>query len=614
MTTFPCEQVSTDSSVACAVAVAGAPGRRPGKDSSNKGQRSPRRPRRNTRSRHAGPPLLRRAVASLACCLWAFVLSFVAPGAALATEAILPDPNTNASLTIHKYELPDDVTADQRADGTQGAATEVPAEAEPLEGIEFELTRLYSKGEIDALVSRGDAKRSDYVAYEGKGVLDDPYFVKQGSALLQARTEQDGTAFIDLTGAQGTYLVRELPDPRVEKPCEPFLVNVPMQDPINKGAWLYDVHIYPKNYGIDVDKVILKDEVPTMHDSVSVGELVTFKVSCDVPSDAARLQSFTMTDVLDYRLTIHGDLSEHLSVAVGETTLTPVEDYTCEIAEDKDEQGHGRQTLLVDLTAGLEKLQQAYEVSKTPGSCKVGIIFTCRLNSYATSGTLANQAVFDITNEMGNHHSHLTPIPHVSFAQINIMKLDARDEATALAGARFRIAASADDAQQGRWISKLEDNGSDAGIWEVETDDQGQATFPGLRYDLDQGTDYYLVESTAPAGYSPLTEPIRVHVGPGQATQDVNVNTETTVQNDNASSEPDDRPISNEANTTYESGGVTNVVQSVDVDVFNTPLPELPFTGGDGSGWRIAAGAASITAAMALLAFVTMRGRRHGGN
>lgn len=614
MTSFPFGRVQRGGSAACAVVVAGAPGKRPGRGGQTKGLRSPRRPRRNSRGGRAGSPLVRRAVAILACLLAILALSVAARGTAFAAEPILPDPEAGASLTVHKLELPDGVSSERRADGTDAAVSSVPSSAKPLAGVMFRLDRLFSRSEVDALVSQGAAHAGDFVSFEGKGADDGSYLVRPGQEPLLAETGEDGAALFDLTGAQGTYLVSELPDPRVERPCDPFVVNVPMEDPADARTWLYDVHVYPKNYMIDVDKVILKDGAGIMHDSVGQGQPVTFRVSCDVPSDAARLSSFTMTDELDYRLTLHGDPADVLSVSVGGTGLACDEDYTCEVARSEDADGHGRQTLFVDFTPGLAKLQQAFDASTGPGTCKVQIDFTCRLNAQTTSGVLDNQAVFDIVNQMGTERSHKTPVPDVGFAEIRLTKLDARDKATPLAGARFRIAATMEDARQGRWIPRLADDGEDMGVWEVETDTQGEASFPGLGYDLELGTNYFLVESAAPAGYSRITEPVRVHVGPGgggrvEATTDEKDDGRSRGQDEGAQGE--ERAQGRDAAQTM---GQSSSMNDVHVTVLNAPAPELPFTGGTGSTWPMAAGAAGIAAAAALIAFVAIRSRGHGGD
>ncbi len=506
----------------------------------------------------------------------------------VALGATLPDPGHETTLTIHKYNLPDETLASQQADGSTASASDLPDTAYPLGGITFEIRRLYSPQEVYAAVLDG-APEEEFVPYSGTADGSSGYCTRTTDGGLSATTDRQGIASFDLTGSQGAYLVTEVPDPRVEFPCDPFIVSVPMQDPNAQGEWLYDVHVYPKNHLIDVDKQIELPEGGTaMRRGASRGDAVTFDIACDVASDVGTYRQFTLTDPLDWRLTVDtGDdgAPSELEVSVGDVSLTSGVDYVATVSRGEDEAGNGRQVVTVDLTPCLAKLQTAVDTSEKPGACRVTARLTARLNENATYGSLSNEAKFEITNSVGTQITHPTPIPQVYFGQIEITKVDATDEDRTLAGATFAIAATYDDAMSDAWIHAKDETGADLGAWQVTTDEQGHATFAGLSYDLESGTDYYLVETVAPDGYERLTQPIQVHVGPNGGAS--------------VGSEPNDRPLDVSSSR-------------VETLVLDTPISPLPNTGGTDDLRPTIIGAMAVGVALTAAAVAVVRSRRHG--
>ena len=82
-----------------------------------------------------------------------------------------------------------------------------------------------------------------------------------------------------------------------------------------------------------------------------------------------------------------------------------------------------------------------------------------------------------------------------------------------LANAEFKIAATKEDAQSGRWLTDKEGN-----ELVVKSNEEGIAIFKGLSYGEDgvtndtAATTYYIVETKAPTGYNKLTDPITVTI------------------------------------------------------------------------------------------------------
>ena len=487
----------------------------------------------------------RAAGAVAAVVALAFGLQAFSPGLAGASPSDLPDKSQSASLTIHKYVLPDEVPPGPEADGSEGSAKDVPAQAVPLEGVEFQIVRAYSAGEAKALVSQGSAVESDFTPAGQPGDEIEGYLVRSGDETHSQVTNADGLARFDLTGHLGTYLVQEQPDPRVELPAAPFIASVPMPDPADASAWLYDVHVYPKNYELDIDKGIVGEGGEIMQDANAVGEKNTFRIEADIPVNIGQSRSYVVTDLLDWRLTTTSPSPEDCVVTVAGVRLDPTRDYTAVVSAATDDEGRACQLVTWDFTPGLARLQQLVSKDDLPGARRVRIEFVARLNDNAVHGTLDNGATLTVVNKAGSEHRVDSDRPTLSYAAIRVVKSTFDDEAVRLAGASFRIAASLVDARAQAWMHRLSDTGADLGVWEVTTGDDGLATFGGLDFDLTSGTDYWLVEVSAPEGYQAMTEPVRVHVGPG--------------------------------------GGSNQAGLLVEALVLNSPVPELPATGGTGT-------------------------------
>ena len=520
--------------------------------------------RRRRAARRALPVALFILVASLAC----IVLSL--PALALARPSELPDPDHAASLSVHKYALPDASEPAEPSDGGPVPEGSLPQGATPIEGVTFDIRRAYSQGEADALVSQGAAKREDFSPANVEGTEFAGYVVRTGDETLSEATNANGQARFDLSGRLGAWLVTEQPDPRVEIPCPPFIASVPMPHPNDERAWLYDVHVYPKNYRIDVDKAILKADGTVMNTSAAGGEPVTFRIACDIPATVGRNRSYVVTDRLDWRIATTQDAPEAAVVRAGSLELQPGTDFTARVEETTDDQGRPCQLLTWDFTPGLARLQQAVDEDGRPGAIQVVIEFVARLDEDAVSGTLDNGATLDIVNELGRHSAFETARPTVSFAAITIDKCEAADPSLKLPGATFRIAASLDDAREGRWLHRLATDGSDQGVWEETSDADGAATFAALRYDLESGSDYFLVETQAPERHQAIPEPIRVHVGPEPGLQSVSDLT-------------------------------------AHVQVLNASSPTLPNTGGRGAIVQVAIGMLVVLGGVSLCAVLSLR-------
>ena len=194
---------------------------------------------------------------------------------------------------------------------------------------------------------------------------------KFGTPKVSPATNDEGLATITEMPVQA-YLVCETTTPgNIVQKAKPFVVTVPHPNTAAgaDGQWIYDVHVYPKNEAISVEKSIQEQKL----NGYGVGSLIKFPVSSTAPTLDAKsfYKYFQLKDTLDERL------SEVTAteVSLEGTTLQPT-DY--QVATNG-------QTVTVTFTAeGLKKIKAA------PGK-KVSAVFQGKVTE-ARNGAITNRA------------------------------------------------------------------------------------------------------------------------------------------------------------------------------------------------------------------------------
>ena len=306
------------------------------------------------------------------------------------------------------------------------------------------------------------------------------------------------------------YLVCETEAPAdiVEK-AKPFVVTIPFPNTTNggEGKWLYDVHAYPKNQKIEIDKTISDQTV----NGVGLGSRVTFPVSTTIPSlDAdTNFTYFYLRDQLDSRLT-DGKVDK---VTLGADTLAENTDYV---------QSNTGGLVVVSFTrAGLAKL-------KANPNKKVEAIFSGTVSAIG-DGTIKNKA----TLVQDTHYGAIPPneppstpptepnnpptSPEVStdWGNAQLLKFDANSGAakTGIKGAKFKVYNATDPyAADCSAATKSGDAITLNNKTEFVSDDAGLVAIDGLYVgdsvgSAGQGSQgatkrcYVVEEVEAPAGY-----------------------------------------------------------------------------------------------------------------
>lgn len=413
---------------------------------------------------------------------------------AVAADANLVNPDAEGSITLTKRGTASESNEQQDGKPIAGGITD------PLEGATFELYKVDTP-EFDLATNAGWQALQAFIdgvgPHPSKTVLDAAATLNIiGSAQT---TPADGT--INWTDLElGLYYVIETGTPAGYKPSAPFFVTIPMTDPDSRDAWMYDVHVYPKN---------LKDEtvkIPQDTDTPKAGDELVWKLTTVVPgSDENNVKVLRITDQLDPNLDYtKGDTT----VTVDGVVLTEGDEYT----ESWDDAS--RLLTITFTTEGINKLNEEELWGKT---ITVDIKTTVTANF---NGDVENEATV-ITNRPGtdNEVEVTTPKTESKYGKAIIKKYAMENGAEKmLPGAEFQLYYS---------HTKTPDlsvkNNANTGIAPVigktcTTDTDGTCTINGLRYsDFAEGvqlqdTDgrynwYWLVETKAPEGYELLAEP-----------------------------------------------------------------------------------------------------------
>ena len=452
-------------------------------------------------------------------------------------------PPSEGTLTIHKFLMDDTSGASLPNDGNEaGAGTNpsVPSDAVPLDGITFNLYKITPNPTTGALPSVGPYRLLGTTMTDGTGAT----FAVTAAIPPSLTTAGGGLATATLS--QGYYLVIEQTSALVAGPADPFVVPVPMTEPDGEG-WITDVHVYPKNEGMSVEKTVIDPGT-----AINIGDRLTYEIIpsipsgiySDIPAEDAIIK-YSIIDTLDTALTLDASSIRVCgrTTKTGTDTLIPATNYTVS--------GNFR----VEFNAAGRKhmFDNGYKF--------LSITFDAIVNEGVLSKpgyTVENQPEIDFTNKF-DEEKHGDGIPEkIHTAAVEIIKEDAAT-AEKLAGAEFQIASSLSNAQNGIYLKKLpathatrpnaivdadDPDYADAQPWIATTaSGTGIAKFEGLKdysstFDTD-GTEiktylsYYIVETKAPSGYNLLDAPIKVTFSEENSTETNSYTISVTVKNTN---------------------------------------------------------------------------------
>lgn len=452
---------------------------------------------------------LRKRLFGLATALAVGLLGLAGAGTASADTTVLGTSQPDkASLTVHKYL---GATTNLNHDGTAIEAGQLPKA--PLAGVNF---KLYKVEGVD--VSTNDGLKlaqeiaavalKDTVVTMGITVGDKTYNLKAAAAPNAAKvTEADGSAkFADVE--RGLYVVVEdlagstkIMNGQVEvkkekiTPIAPFAVTLPMTNP-EGTAWNADVHVYPKNQENELNKTVVDKGVTTGN---------TFTYTLSTKSTGADTNGDNKMDAADLGnvYEIVDELNSNLSyvsaeVKIGGAVATADTDYTL----TKTSEGNPAKDTVTIVFKG-------EGLNKIAAGTTIEVVLTVNLNSVPENGITPNQAKL-YPNKWSKDNGKPVVSPKVETKHGDIVIKKVNKDGDVLQGAVFSVyldnSANKDCSTYGNLIKSSEATNAE-GLVKI-SDLQLTNFIDGKEVSEDNQVPYCLVETTAPAGYQLLPEPV----------------------------------------------------------------------------------------------------------
>lgn len=407
-----------------------------------------------------------------------------------------PDTSIERSLTIHKYRLED--MSHSTTEGTGQQTDVVPADAIPLPGIPFKVTKMQ-----DADHTKVDTTWNIQTVTTG---ADGAVTIRGNSSL-----------------PMGIYKVEEQTNPAIAIKADPCLVSVPLTNPTGDG-WIYNVHVFPKNKikpGPEIDKFVT--ELENKHDTADISESVKWIIETTLPDDVATCKDYTVTDTIDTRLDyVPGSLKVYRVDTEKNRVLMTPDCYT--VTEPNTANSR---TLTVQLTAIGKQTAAKSLPNKEDRSATLNLEFNTLVNKNAEGSLgqpIPNGATIQYTNNLDIvfEPQSVKEKPEVHTGGVNLLKVDSEDNTIKLQGAKFKVYRNEADAKKN--INAVKDPANNAIDWEVTTDVSGIAHFWGLSYGqkgqdayYGDSTNYWVVETQSPVDtsgkpYNLLKYPVKVTV------------------------------------------------------------------------------------------------------
>lgn len=479
-----------------------------------------------------------------------FILATTLGGAASVFAAPGAKPD-KGNLHIHKYWVDDQNPhpTDKENNGTEQSGIANP----PVSGVGFDVYKIGELESINSIPATSEEKEKYAVPQGGDGWVykknADKLEVTNGTLTYIYALGANVNSSSEVTDSNGTltfsnlekgyYFVEEnlsygIPqvnneNVKITSQVRPFVVAVPMTTP-NGEDWMKDVHVYPKNEGLNPEK---KPSVP----SVNVGDTVGWTITVNIPTDIASYTKFDIIDILDKRLNYAGNLVVEGLDNTGATVATLVKDTHYELTVPNAGTDGGTVTVKLKVPEGIEFLANNKNI------VKLSVSFETTVNGNIKNddeNKIENKATIEFTNDSGTDSDKVTA--EINTGEIKIDKTYSGTDAIT-ESAQFQLAASEQDAKAGNYlqvildetdpqnifIKKIVPAGTQGAVnWVAlpSQADTGEAlglvgdtfyvtSFEGLKTYTESGSikdfeTYYLVETKAPEGYNLLDGPLEV--------------------------------------------------------------------------------------------------------
>lgn len=399
---------------------------------------------------------------------------------------------SSGNLIIHRYDYDHSYTP-----GTPNHGEEVTITgATPLKDVVFNIysvptsaTNYPSEGTVTVDKISNTTKFTDS---EGK--------VFNVTLKTSVTTNASGTATASNL-PKGVYLVVEQTNLNISTQSYPYIVSVPMTEEDGDG-WITNVHSYPKNgKSIAIEKT-LKSEP-----DVTIGDIATWEIKALTGDAVKESKQYIIKDnsITNLSSTVL-EYTDTVAIKDDKGNVVPTTNYSV---------GYDDTTKELWITFNQTGRNYIADFDYIVATIKTKVNKNI-LN--ASDRTHTNNATLYFQNRFDDVHTY-TDSADVHTAGIKVTKTNSKSEK--LSGAKFQIASSESNAQEGRYLKKkangdIVDYGetgySEANTWELTTGTNGEVLFDGI--DNTSGISsltyksYYLIETKAPTGYELYGSPI----------------------------------------------------------------------------------------------------------
>ncbi|MFP7364871.1 SpaH/EbpB family LPXTG-anchored major pilin [Corynebacterium callunae] len=424
--------------------------------------------------------------------------------------ASLVDGTQDATLHIHKHATPE-------GDLVEGNGAQQTVTSPGVAGAQFTIERLNDDNNvaIDLTTAAGWQAAQDIDPSTPKATLVTDPLHPTGIYT----TDTNGEITVDLP--LGLYRVKEVQAPvGYNSTNNAFLVTLPMTNPTDRNAWMYDVHVYPKNDVVD-------PTVPTKtvaDAGVQAGDALDYTIT----SPLQGYTDFTFFQIKDKYPTDRLENPVVNSVTLNGTALAST-DYTINTTV-------AGEVAITMTSAGLLKLSAAPNGGSVVKANLSFDVINLTATPAATLGPITNNAEVSQSNQgtpgvtdpsvppTGTVPVPLDPntLPKSFYGAVKLIKTgqNSSGQEVKLAGAEFQVyeCTSADElgtllegfsgvtnANGELYITGLHANNFIDGAPTVaDLEARGEA--------VTLETKYCLVETKAAPGYELLTDPIEFQV------------------------------------------------------------------------------------------------------
>ncbi|MBO1901719.1 SpaH/EbpB family LPXTG-anchored major pilin [Leucobacter weissii] len=404
--------------------------------------------------------------------------------------AVAIDPSAVTAIEVHKFEQPDRI-GDPASGLPQDTAGLIPVAgasftAKPVPGI-------------DLTTSAGQAAAAALTPAEAAAL------VAGLPAAAQDTTDAAGNATLAPLGV-GLYYVEETATPAGYVGSAPFLVALPLTDPVNRDGWLTTVHVYPKNAPVSIDLSIADA------DAVKLGDAVRWTARSDIPNQP---------EIDGYRIGLR--FPSGLEVTGGASAAAVAVECGAAACPELIAGVHytraldaATRTLAIDFTAAGRQVLAA-AVAAHPEARVVTRVDTRVLaegEHRVRAELAASRAIID---GAPGAPGPVSDTALTKWGPLAILVHERGKPRNLIPGAKFKLFLSAEDARRGR--NPITVDGAD----EWTTDADGSIVIHGLRFsDFVDGLEreesdplfrfYYVILTEIPEGYSGEKHPIALTV------------------------------------------------------------------------------------------------------